>query len=69
MNSIKLQYPEFTEDSKRIQEILLTKGYELSLSDSESLWVRYSDSLCASWMTLPTQDADVFNVISTYLHD
>ena len=54
-------------DITRIKKILIEKGYNATLTVSEMLWDKYSDSMCAGWMNLPDEDEEVFNCISSYL--
>ena len=57
---------QYFSDTKRIQRILLDKGYEATLSDCERLWQLYSESMAAGWMGLPSKDDEVFRCIEEY---
>lgn len=62
-----LDRPEYIGDTKRIKQILLDRGYDVSLSDCEKLWEKYSDSMCAGWMTLDGEsDESIYNHVSYY---
>lgn len=55
------------DDVKRIQTVLQTNGYNLALRDCAGLWEDYSDSMCAGWMCLPSEDRDLFKTLESYL--
>lgn len=57
----------YIEDIKRIKNILIEKGYNATLTNSESLWDKYSDSMEAGWISLPDEDEAVFSCIKSYL--
>jgi len=50
---------EFTEDVARLVAVAAAAGYTLTSAHAASIWKRYSDALCASWLVLPPDDADV----------
>lgn len=58
----------YIDDIRRIKNILLHRGYNATLTNSEQLWDRYSDSMAAGWMTLPENDEEVFECISYYIN-
>lgn len=55
-------------DIERIKKILIEKDYNATLTTTEMLWDKYSDSMCAGWMGLPDDDEDVFRCICNYLN-
>ncbi len=57
----------YRSDIERIKKILIKKGYNANMTNSEELWDKYSDSMCAGWMNLPEEDEEVFDCISYYL--
>ena len=65
----KIERPEYIDDTKRIQKIVKkATGFDISLSDAEQLWLRYSDGMCAGWMILPKKkDEDVYACLN--IHD
>jgi hypothetical protein len=59
---------EFPEDVKQIQGVLAENGYKATPSQCVELWEKYSDSMCAGWMSLDCYtNEDVFNCISPYI--
>lgn len=58
----------YIDDIKRIKNILIEKGYNANLTNSEMLWDKYSNSMEAGWMTLPEKDEAVFDCIRYYLN-
>jgi hypothetical protein len=64
MQKLKLVEQEtfsYQTDVERIVEIFAERGYEISATDAETAWQRYSDSMCAGWMDLDDEDAFVFS--------
>lgn len=59
---------EYIDDIKRIKRILIEHGYNATLTLAEVLWEKYSESMCAGWMSLPDNDEEVFDCISYYLN-
>lgn len=65
MKIIKIPFEHrYPEDLQRIQKVLIDQGYIVSLRDCATLWDEYSDSMCAGWMCLPHDDAEVYACIS-----
>ena len=58
----------YRDDIIRIKAILISKGYEATLTIAEQLWQRYSDSMCAGWAFMPEDDDDVFDCINEYFN-
>jgi hypothetical protein len=67
MEKIKLKTVRYGADCKRIQDVLVERGLEASLSECEELWSAYSDSLCAGWMMLPDSDEEIYDSISYFI--
>jgi hypothetical protein len=61
MKKLKVKAPynhhmEYRHDIQRIVEIFAKRGYEISESDAVITWEQFSDSMCAGWMILGTDD-------------
>lgn len=56
-----LQYPE---DCERICKVALKHEYLISPIEANFFWEKYSNSMAASWLTLPDNDSDVWKSIS-----
>lgn len=68
LKKIEINIASYPDDCKRIQEVLMKKGYEASISDCEVLWERYSYSVCAGWMIVDTlSDEEIFDCILPYI--
>lgn len=59
---------EYKNDIDRIVKIFADRGYEISYSDAVHAWEEYSDSMCAGWMSLGTDD-EVFNDAFYYFEE
>ncbi len=57
----------YRSDCERIQAICAARDYDVSITDADALWSKFSDSLCAGWLGLPDDDEDVFGSIRSYL--
>jgi hypothetical protein len=56
--------PHQNEDLKRIQEVLLKKeGLVTDYFQCYELWEIYSKERCASWLTLPSEDDELFDAL------
>lgn len=55
----------YVNDCKRIQELAISYGYEISLKEAEDLWEEYSGSQCASWL-IPYDPKEVKKAIEDY---
>lgn len=70
MKKIVINTARYPKDVMRIQQILADKGYEASPVECEALWDKYSESMCAGWMTLGRDsDEQVFDCISSYIEN
>ena len=71
MKKLKLiqPYSQFESDVKRIVKIFSNRGYEISATDAENAWQRYSDSMCAGWMNLDDEDEFVFFTSFRYFEE
>lgn len=54
-------------DVKRIVQICLSRGHQLSYETAYKAWEQFSDSMAAGWMMLPDDDAEVFHTVMSYL--
>ena len=59
---------EYRHDIQRIVEIFAPRGYEISESDAVVAWEQFSDSMCANWMILGTDD-EVFDDAFYYFQE
>ena len=69
MKKIEINTARYPRDVERIQKCLANKGYEATLGECESLWDKYSESMCAGWMNLPDTDDDIFRCINSYINN
>lgn len=53
----------FQDDVERIYNLLTSKGVDTDLLTSEYLWIVYSEYYCASWLGLPKNDEELFNIL------
>lgn len=57
---------EFPNDIARLVAVASAAGYAVSPQAAAGLWSRYSESLCASWMSMATwDDATVLECLLT----
>ena len=56
-------YPEYL---KRIVKIFKDRNIEITPSEANELWDKYSDDLCASWLILPLDDNEIFEIVINY---
>ena len=59
----------YDHDIKRIISIFHQRGYEITPEQAKESWERFSDSMCAGWMILDEEDADVFYTCMIYLEE
>lgn len=59
---------EYKSDISRIVKIFADHGYEISESDAVHAWEQFSDSMCAGWMCLGT-DEEVFQDAFYYFEE
>ncbi len=53
-------HPEtkFPNEVARLVSAAQSKGYQVTPDDAAQLWCRYSESLCAGWLSISSQDDD-----------
>jgi hypothetical protein len=51
-----------------IVHALALRGYELSLTEAEYYWSKYSASLLRSWVFVPGDADDIYAAIAPYLN-
>ena len=70
MRPIKIIKPqtEHLEDCKRIQDILINKGFYATLEQCEELWHMYSeDEWCAGWLVMKgADDEEIYRYVRKY---
>lgn len=59
---------EYTNDIDRIVKIFADRGYEISYTDAVHAWEEFSDSMCAGWMSLGSDD-EVFEDAFCYFEE
>jgi len=59
---------EYQNDIDRIVKIFADRGYEISHTDAVRAWEEFSDSMCAGWMCLGT-DEEVFHDCFHYFEE
>lgn len=58
---------EFPEHLARMRACLQQAGCYASDNDITFAWARYSDSLCAGWLSLPDSNTDLVQILLSYL--
>lgn len=53
----------WAEDVGRIIGVCYSKGYMISQYDAQAAWEQHSDDYAASWLILPTDNEQLFNII------
>jgi hypothetical protein len=59
---------EYKNDIDRIVKIFADRGYEISHTDAVFAWEMFSDSMCAGWMSLGSDD-EVFEDAFCYFEE
>jgi hypothetical protein len=57
---------EYQSDIDRIVQVFAERGYEISESDAVLAWEKYSDSMCAGWMSLGEDDEVFYDCFSYF---
>jgi len=68
---VKEQYNhhfEYKNDIDRIVKIFADRGYDISHSDAVRAWEQFSESYCAGWMSLGSDD-EVFEDAFCYFEE
>ena len=73
MKKLKFKNPynhnhEYTNDIDRIVKVFADRGYEISHEDAVRAWECFSDSLCAGWLCLGS-DEQVFKDCFEYFEE
>ena len=73
MKKLKFKDPynshyEYTSDIERIVKVFANRGYEISYEDAVRAWEAFSDSMCAGWMILGS-DEQVFDDAFYYFEE
>jgi len=72
MKKLRLKHEadsHWPEDVTRIVEALASRGYEVSRGDAAEAWSRYSDSVCATWISVSGSADTVFDRVITHLEE
>jgi hypothetical protein len=59
---------EYKNDIDRIVKIFADRGYDISHSDAVRAWEQFSESYCAGWMSLGSDD-EVFEDAFCYFEE
>lgn len=60
---------DYPQDCIRICKVALDHGYYITPLEAQKIWEIYSDSMCASWLILPTSDEDLWFDIRRVFND
>lgn len=52
-------WDDYRSDVLRIQQAFADAGYDISELEAHALWREYSEDVCAGWLFLPDNDADI----------
>ena len=63
--SLEVNHPD---DIERMEQVLGAAGFECSQADLALAWKAYSESSCASWLSLP-DDEELLNILMAQLSD
>lgn len=63
---MKLKFPEYVEDTKRIVNVVMNHGIWINPLEAEQMWEEYSDTLAATWMTLPEDDSELWDILKEF---
>lgn len=73
MRMIRIKKPEpcFSDDCRRIQNILMDRGFYASLEQCDEMWRMYSeDEACAGWLGLEgAKDAEIYEKVRPYFEE
>lgn len=59
----------YKTDVERIVAVCADRGYHITSRDAMAAWEKYSDELCAGWLILPRDDADVFEEVRSRCYE
>lgn len=59
--------PMFPEDVTRIKSVASNHGYAITDEQAVALWTQHSGQFFASWLYLPTEDEQLWQIIQTHL--
>jgi hypothetical protein len=54
-------------DIARMQHYLLVSAHTVTPLQAVSMWLDYSESLCAMWLQLPSDDKELLNILLQHL--
>jgi hypothetical protein len=57
---------EYSENVCRIADVCKANGYEVTHSHAQRIWLDYSERMAAGWMSLPTDDEMLLEIVLTY---
>jgi hypothetical protein len=59
----------YSHEVNHIVKIFADRGHEISYSDARLAWEKYSDSMCAGWLVLDSDDCYVFDNLIQYFYE
>jgi len=62
-------YEHFDDDIERILVIAERHSCTLTALLVEALWAHHSKGLAGGWLVLPEDDAEIWNIVKTYLEE
>lgn len=58
---------QYSNDIARIQQCLLVNAHTVTQLQAVSMWLDYSESHCAIWLQLPSDDKELLNILIQHL--
>lgn len=55
------------EDINKIQGVACTHGWIMGVQEAAALWEQYSFSRDASWLTLPKDDGELWDIVTDFM--
>lgn len=63
---IPIQHFNYRNDVERIVELCKANDLAITNRDAYQVWLDYSESMAAGWMTLPVDDKRVLQIVLMY---
>jgi hypothetical protein len=60
---------ERSADVTRIVNAFIIYGDVVSREDAKLAWEKYSDSMAAGWMGLPSEDNEIYHCVRSYFEE
>jgi hypothetical protein len=65
-NKINYHAQMYPEDVNRIINVCRNQSIDITVEEAIEIWETYSDDFSARWMSLPSYDNDLFDIIIEY---